>query len=131
MGKERLEEIRSRMIVTKQQFKYSNSDKSYWENVYTLIEQDMKYLFDTIIQQDERVQELKRQNTALKTEVDGWLDKAIESHEYMKEQDKVLDNFRQQSKRYRETIYKAVASFNQDEHQRGMSFLLQALEEIK
>lgn len=131
MGKERLEEIRSRVIVTKQQFKYSNSDKSYWENVYTLIEQDMKYLFDTIIQQDERVRELKRQNTALKTEVDGWLDKAIESHEYMKEQDKVLDNFRRQNKRYRETIYKAVVSFNQDEHQRGMSFLLQALEEIK
>lgn len=56
--KERLEEIRNRMIVEKHYFKYLNSERGYWENVYTLLEQDMNYLFNTIIEQAERVHKL-------------------------------------------------------------------------
>lgn len=54
--------------------------------------------------QAERVQELERQNKALKLEVDGWFSKANETHESMLRQDKVVDKFREQNKRYREAL---------------------------
>lgn len=60
----------------------------------------MKYF----IEQAERVQELERQNKALELEVDGWFNKANEIHESMLRQDKVIDKFRQQNKRYKEVI---------------------------
>jgi len=51
-----------------------------------------------------RVQELERQNKTLKLEVDSWFNKAQEIYESMTRQDKVIDKFRQQNKRYREAL---------------------------
>lgn len=95
MSKERLEEIRNRMIVEKQHFKYLNNKKGYWENVYTLLERDMKYLFDTIIEQAERAERLKEENAGLHD--------ILAQIEYQ-EKDKLLA----ENKRYREVIKKAI-----------------------
>src|SRR5690625_1253569 len=101
MSKERLEEIRNRMIVEKQHFKYLNSEKGYWENVYTLLEQDMKYLFDTIIEQAERVQELENVNRVLK--------KANVGSERAKERLREwVDELEMENECYREAIERAL-----------------------
>ena len=88
MNKEWLEKIRNRMIVEKHHFKYLNSEKGYLENVYTLLEYDMKYLFDTIIKQAEQVQELEEDKKAL--------------GDLIEETAKIAWNIEQQNKLYRE-----------------------------
>lgn len=39
-----------------------------------------------------------------------------------------VSDLRDENKRYREAIQKAIAEFNQDEHQRGMAELIKVLE---
>ena len=88
MNKEKLEEIRNRMIVEKQHFKYLNNEKGYWENVYTLLERDVKYLFDAIIEQAERVQELEEEYKVRRVEY-------LEEH---------IDRLEQQNQRYKQVL---------------------------
>ena len=115
MSKERLEEIRNRMIVEKQHFKYLNNEKGYWENVYTLLERDMKYLFDTIIEQAEQnklnQQALINQERSSDREIER-LRKRVQELEKSEEEwisfqvtvNNTILNLEEQNKRYHESL---------------------------
>lgn len=86
MSKERLKEIKERVLVDKVYYKYLDGTKGHWGKTYTLNEEDYNHLKE----QAERVQELEEL-----THTQG---KVI-----LKQNDK-LDIFDQQNKRYREAI---------------------------
>ena|SRR5690625_1336150 len=61
MSKERLEEIKERVIVDKVYYKYLDGTKGHWGKTYTLNEEDYNHL----IEQAELVQELEEDNENL------------------------------------------------------------------